>query len=544
MASEKTGTPKMIVPYEWILGNVGEEPMTIASKMISFRGEKVFRVGLKNHTKLPVLFLMAIDLGKIGMRVEDVKYGIQSSGIGPAKMTQMINDNIGNGGNLQLFTINLAEKVLGNCTLMFRICIEGTGYFGYSGYSYQLSDRLAKDQFWDALKNQQCLPDVEFVVMDKTFPAHRAILAARSHVFADEFKKKQPGKDGRHQIRIDDVEPSTVNKLLHFVYTGELMGTSSDEDLLKLAHHYQLKTLSVLCQIALEKIEAMQMASIMKCLNSNTEKLSTDDFITMPEKETEIFFDRTTPTFRCSLAFNKKETEQPTCVMKYQNDENICFAYNSNTEIHLTCFKHKRFGLKVEDIYCKHHEGCNQWFKMEPKKFPKNAELLHFAALSHCDVCLEVVSQRVYLYAGFDVKVVSTIGNYYFEMMDDKWLTDFWMAATNQKLTDVEIFVGTVKVMEAHRVILCARSPVLNADLNKISKTAEKSIVTFGAEFDVTIIKNFLSFLYTGSLKTTDSGQKLIRLATMYQVETLKNVCQLIVSASSPDVEELTICLI
>jgi hypothetical protein len=229
--------------------------------------------------------------------------------------------------------------------------------------------------------------------------------------------------------------------------------------------------------------------------------------------------------------------------MQYQN-ENICFAYNSYPEIHLSCAKHKRFGLKVEDIYCKHHQRCNQWFKMEPKNFRKNAELLHFAALSDCDVCLEALPQlTVYFHAGFDVKVVSTIGNYYFEMMDNAWLMNFWAAATNQKLTDVEIFIGTVKVMEAHRVILCARSPVLNASLNKIS-TTEKSIVAFKAEFDVEIIKNFLNFLYTGSLKTTEGAKQLSKLATIYQVETLKNVCQLIVSASSPDVEELTNCLI
>jgi speckle-type POZ protein len=112
---------KMIVSYEWILDNVGEEPATIASKMILFRGERVFRVGLKNHDKLPVLFLMAIDLGKIGMKVEDVKYGIQSSGIGPAKMTQMIKEDIGDGGNLQLFTIDLAEKVVGHCTFFSNL---------------------------------------------------------------------------------------------------------------------------------------------------------------------------------------------------------------------------------------------------------------------------------------------------------------------------------------------------------------------------------------------------------------------------------------
>jgi hypothetical protein len=273
MASETTGTPKMIVPYEWILENVeGLTSITIASKMISFRGEKVFRVGLKIYARTPVLFFMAVDLGKIGMKVEDVMYGIQGSGFGPAKMTQMIKEDIGDGGNLQLFTIEQSEKLVGNCTFMFRICIEGTD----PGYSYQLCDRLAKDQLWAALKNQQCLPDVEFVVMNQKFPAHKAILAARSPVFADEFKKKQPGKDGLHQIRIDDVEPSTVNKLLHFVYTGELMGTSADEDLLKLAERYQLTTLTGLCRFALKKIEAMLMAIVRKRLNNNAEELSSD----------------------------------------------------------------------------------------------------------------------------------------------------------------------------------------------------------------------------------------------------------------------------
>jgi hypothetical protein len=173
---------------------------------------------------------------------------------------------------------------------------------------------------------------------------------------------------------------------------------------------------------------------------------------------------------------------------------------------------------------------------MEPKYHQKNAEVLHFATRAHLDFSKGDLQFRV------DIKMVSAIGNYYYEMMDDKWLTDLWLAATNDKRTDVEIFAGTVKVMEAHRVILSARSPVLNIVLNMISNTAGKSIVRFGAEFDVEIIKNFLNFLYTGSLKTTDSVHQLSKLAAMYQVETLKNVCQLINRV--PDIEELSDCLI
>jgi hypothetical protein len=266
MTSILFGNPNMILPYEWIPGNLEDEPMTTASKMILFRGEKVFRVGLKNHEMNPVLFFMSIDLGKIGMKVDGIKFGFQEN----VTMKKMTNHEFGKVGNLQLFTMTFPKKLIGNRTFVFRICIVETD----PGYSYQLSDRLAKDQLWAALIIQKHLADVEFVVMDKTFPAHKAILAARSPVFADEFEKKQPVREGRHQIRIETrVQPSTVLNFLHFVYTGEPIGTFADEELLKLADRYQLKILSSLCQHALKKTDAMQMAKVTNYLNSNPEEL-------------------------------------------------------------------------------------------------------------------------------------------------------------------------------------------------------------------------------------------------------------------------------
>ncbi len=142
------------------------------------------------------------------------------------------------------------------------------------GYSYRLSDRLAKNQIWAALKNYQHLADVEFNVKDQTFAAHKAILAARSPVFADEFEKVQAVNGIRHQIRIDDVDPSTVENFLHFIYTGEPMGTLADEKLLKLADHYQLTTLENLCQHALKEMDSIQMVKVNQRLNGNAEELS------------------------------------------------------------------------------------------------------------------------------------------------------------------------------------------------------------------------------------------------------------------------------
>jgi hypothetical protein len=208
------------------------------------------------------------------------------------------------------------------------------------------------------------------------------------------------------------------------------------------------------------------------------------------------------------------------------------YFYVDNPVIHLSCAKHRNFGFKVEDVYCELNAD-NDWLKMESQYFQENAEILHMAAKSQSSYCVDF-SVKV----EFDIKTVSTIGNYYYEMMDKNWLKDLWMAATKKKWTDVEIFIGTVKVMEVHRIILCARSPVFNELLNKTTNT-EKSIVTLGAEFQDGIVDNFLNFLYTGCLESSAGVHQLSQLATMYQVETLKNVCQLL-NASRPDAENLT----
>jgi hypothetical protein len=266
-----------------------------------------------------------------------------------------------------------------------------------------------------------------------------------------------------------------------------------------------------------------------------------------PDKETEIYFDRTTPTFRCDWTFDLRENNNSsTChLMKYQN-EDIFFGYITGKAMwhthcpnfyipypwfHFLGAKHRSCGLKVEDIYLSDIVPKRNWTKMELQNSQKNEQLLHF--MSHSNV-YSSSSARV----SFDIKMVSTIGNYYYEMMDDAWMKDIWTAATSQKFTDVEIFVGTVKVMEAHRVILSARSPVMSASLRKIRRSG-KSTFTFGAQLDVEMVKNFFKFLYTGLLESSASNKQLLELATQYKVETLKNICQL-ANGAPLDVEEFT----
>ena len=302
----ETGNLKMNVEIEWNLANVDNKSKTFVSKMISFRGEKVFRVGLKNLVQSPFLFVMAVKLNKFGMKVKDIVWGqILDGGMSPATMWQMKKQEIGDEGSLHLFKDYLHKQVIGNRTYRFRIYIEGS----VPGFSFRLSDQLAKHQLWDAVKSKNWI-DVEFVVKDKTFSAHKAILAARSPVFAAEFTKEQTVGDaaghqiepklkkrkinnGPHQIQINGVEPATVEQFLFFIYTGEFSSFANEEllmladdyqltkvaefssfaneELLKLADDYQLTTLAGLCRTALNKIETTQMLNLMNNLHSNTE---------------------------------------------------------------------------------------------------------------------------------------------------------------------------------------------------------------------------------------------------------------------------------
>ena len=84
-----------------------------------------------------------------------------------------------------------------NVRFCFQIHLEGIA----SGYSYNPCDRLGKEQLW-ATVNSKLHADVEFIVKDKLFSAHKAIIAARSRVFRVEFVEEEPKNANPHQIRI------------------------------------------------------------------------------------------------------------------------------------------------------------------------------------------------------------------------------------------------------------------------------------------------------------------------------------------------------
>ena len=99
----------------------------------------------------------------------------------------------------------------------------------------------------------QAFSDFEIVCQDKSFPCHKAVLAARSEVF-----KTMLNNDGeeakKNCLVIEDFENEEVGQLLQFIYTGILKEDDAiGTELLLLADKYDLPDLVNLCEVALAK---------------------------------------------------------------------------------------------------------------------------------------------------------------------------------------------------------------------------------------------------------------------------------------------------
>ncbi|KAI9560279.1 hypothetical protein GHT06_014294 [Daphnia sinensis] len=543
MPANITGNSVMMVSYEWMLENIEKNPESISSKMIMFHGEKIFRVCIKNQKKnQPIVILLVVNLNTIGMKVREVRYGKQDSETRQKMREKEVWNKIKNGKSLQFFTADLTEMVVGKCTFVFSIWMEGS----VSSYAYHLSDRLVKHQLWDACLKNQCWTDVEIVCQDKTFAAHKAILAARSPVLAEEFACQQPERNGPPQIHVDDVDPAIVEEFLYFLYTGESKTPFlAKEQLMKLAERYQITTLVNLCRSALRKIDAQQIMSCIASLNPEATALHSECInsppciLTWPDKETEIFYDPTASTFQCCWEFAINTAAlSPNVVIEYQYNKLFSphltgkMLYSNSIEkpwIHLICMDHGSLGFEVTEVL--YSTDFRKWIKMKPKKEDKVGLFLFMAQTADSFYERQSIS--------FCIKMRNTIENYHYEIMDTLWITELWQAAVNQHCTDVDVFIGNNKVMEAHKVVLATRSPVMNALLCKTSGT-EKPNVTFDSSTDPAILEHFLKFIYTGCLGISAANRQLVQLSEMYQVDTLRKIGEIAVRQSPSDVDHLT----
>jgi speckle-type POZ protein len=113
--------------------------------------------------------------------------------------------------------------------------------------------------------------DVSFIIDDETFPAHRAVLAARSPVFKAELFGSM-AESTMSSITLHDITPATFKTLLWFIYTDELPSQDEHQDsstemiqnLLVAADRYALDRLKIICAQKLwDKVSVDTVAAII-----------------------------------------------------------------------------------------------------------------------------------------------------------------------------------------------------------------------------------------------------------------------------------------
>ncbi|KAJ3676871.1 hypothetical protein LUZ60_002595 [Juncus effusus] len=94
--------------------------------------------------------------------------------------------------------------------------------------------------------------DVKFLIGDKTFSAHKCVLAARSHVFKDDFfGEKSDMSIDIGSIVVENVEAVTFQALLYFIYADlfpDSMDVITAQNLLVAADRYKLERLKQMCE--------------------------------------------------------------------------------------------------------------------------------------------------------------------------------------------------------------------------------------------------------------------------------------------------------
>ena len=114
---------------------------------------------------------------------------------------------------------------------------------------------------------------MSFVVNGETFPAHRAVLAARSPVFKAQLLGSMADAK-MSSITIPDITSVTFKAMLRYMYTDALpadteLGVSSTEvfqDLLVLADRYGIDRLKLMCATKLwENVSTETVGAILVC---------------------------------------------------------------------------------------------------------------------------------------------------------------------------------------------------------------------------------------------------------------------------------------
>uniref|UniRef100_A0ACD5ZVP0 Uncharacterized protein n=2 Tax=Avena sativa TaxID=4498 RepID=A0ACD5ZVP0_AVESA len=127
--------------------------------------------------------------------------------------------------------------------------------------------------------------DVSFIIDGEIFPAHRAVIAARSPVFRAELFGSM-AEATMSSITLHDITPATFRVMLRFIYTDEfpredeLMDSSIEmlQNLLAAADRYAIDKLKLMCAQKLwDNVTVDTVATILACAETyNCTKLKNE----------------------------------------------------------------------------------------------------------------------------------------------------------------------------------------------------------------------------------------------------------------------------
>ncbi len=232
----------------------------ISENMFEFRNEKVFSVSLHcndaqvEHKDLPgfLLILTSLNLHKIGIQLSKVSLTLTCPGMTESDPTEMLPKPMQPKDQLQKVFVLPTGPLPLPVTITYYIQVNEC----VPNYRYELVDLLCMTQLWFAARRRQ-FTDFEFLVSGKVFPAHRAVLAARSPVLANLLSQSEV-----EFLRIDDIDSHVFENFLHFIYTGRLTISASHAQLQLAAERYQIETLKRLCQDATQESEVHEATLI------------------------------------------------------------------------------------------------------------------------------------------------------------------------------------------------------------------------------------------------------------------------------------------
>ncbi|KAH9399419.1 hypothetical protein TYRP_017831 [Tyrophagus putrescentiae] len=193
------------------------------------------------------------------------------------------------------------------------------------GYNLMLNSQTQVCRDLEKLRKSGTFTDVTVIVEKKQtkerkeFPAHKAILSARSDVFAAMFNAKYV-ENLTNKVVIDDIEPNIFQELLNYIYYGQVsMDLQNVDNIFKAADKYEVMGLRGICEkFRSEHLKMEDVPDVIKFADTNSSNYliqACTDFLSDNSKDITNSVWRKLPsdiTFKVFKVLSKKaKVEEP-----------------------------------------------------------------------------------------------------------------------------------------------------------------------------------------------------------------------------------------